>query len=102
MPAVSVQFALILEAYCRGSIPHIEVLKKQVGTHTHLGSLIFFMFVSPDHAHILSSYNYASDCHYFSSYSEARTAVALLPIQTGPDLGIFSLSQRQQHHLPAL
>ncbi|XP_035240996.1 phosphatidylinositol 4,5-bisphosphate 3-kinase catalytic subunit beta isoform [Anguilla anguilla] len=30
MPAVSVQFALILEAYCRGSIPHIEVLKKQV------------------------------------------------------------------------
>lgn len=29
MPAVSVQFALILEAYCRGSIPHIEVLKKQ-------------------------------------------------------------------------
>lgn len=31
MPAVSVQFSLILEAYCRGSIPHIEVLKKQVG-----------------------------------------------------------------------
>lgn len=31
MPAVSVQFALILEAYCRGGIPHIEVLKKQVG-----------------------------------------------------------------------
>ncbi|XP_072525419.1 phosphatidylinositol 4,5-bisphosphate 3-kinase catalytic subunit beta isoform isoform X2 [Salminus brasiliensis] len=30
MPAVSVQFALILEAYCRGCIPHIEVLKKQV------------------------------------------------------------------------
>ncbi|XP_063061973.1 phosphatidylinositol 4,5-bisphosphate 3-kinase catalytic subunit beta isoform [Engraulis encrasicolus] len=30
MPAVSIQFALILEAYCRGSIPHIEVLKKQV------------------------------------------------------------------------
>ncbi|XP_062843396.1 phosphatidylinositol 4,5-bisphosphate 3-kinase catalytic subunit beta isoform [Trichomycterus rosablanca] len=30
MPAVCVQFALILEAYCRGSIPHIEVLKKQV------------------------------------------------------------------------
>nr|XP_023700850.1 phosphatidylinositol 4,5-bisphosphate 3-kinase catalytic subunit beta isoform [Paramormyrops kingsleyae] len=30
MPAVSVQFALILEAYCRGSIPHIEILKKQV------------------------------------------------------------------------
>uniref|UniRef100_H2SZ17 Phosphatidylinositol 4,5-bisphosphate 3-kinase catalytic subunit beta isoform n=1 Tax=Takifugu rubripes TaxID=31033 RepID=H2SZ17_TAKRU len=30
MPAVSVQFSLILEAYCRGSIPHIEVLKKQV------------------------------------------------------------------------
>lgn len=28
--AVSVHFALILEAYCRGSIPHIEVLKKQV------------------------------------------------------------------------
>lgn len=36
MPAVSVQFALILEAYCRGSIPHIEVLKKQVlHTQTH-------------------------------------------------------------------
>ncbi|XP_022528881.1 phosphatidylinositol 4,5-bisphosphate 3-kinase catalytic subunit beta isoform [Astyanax mexicanus] len=30
MPAVTVQFALILEAYCRGCIPHIEVLKKQV------------------------------------------------------------------------
>lgn len=30
MPAVSVQFALMLEAYCRGCIPHIEVLKKQV------------------------------------------------------------------------
>ncbi|XP_051963061.1 phosphatidylinositol 4,5-bisphosphate 3-kinase catalytic subunit beta isoform-like [Xyrauchen texanus] len=30
MSAVSVHFALILEAYCRGSIPHIEVLKKQV------------------------------------------------------------------------
>uniref|UniRef100_A0A8C1EK68 phosphatidylinositol-4,5-bisphosphate 3-kinase n=1 Tax=Cyprinus carpio carpio TaxID=630221 RepID=A0A8C1EK68_CYPCA len=30
MPAVSVHFALILEAYCRGCIPHIEVLKKQV------------------------------------------------------------------------
>ncbi|XP_051534468.1 phosphatidylinositol 4,5-bisphosphate 3-kinase catalytic subunit beta isoform-like isoform X2 [Myxocyprinus asiaticus] len=28
--AISVHFALILEAYCRGSIPHIEVLKKQV------------------------------------------------------------------------
>lgn len=34
MPAVSVQFSLILEAYCRGSIPHIEVLKKQV-RHTN-------------------------------------------------------------------
>uniref|UniRef100_A0A4W4EWV8 Phosphatidylinositol 4,5-bisphosphate 3-kinase catalytic subunit beta isoform n=1 Tax=Electrophorus electricus TaxID=8005 RepID=A0A4W4EWV8_ELEEL len=30
MPAVCVQFALILEAYCRCSVPHIEVLKKQV------------------------------------------------------------------------
>lgn len=30
MPPVSVHFALILEAYCRGCIPHIEVLKKQV------------------------------------------------------------------------
>ncbi|TRY58059.1 hypothetical protein DNTS_022708 [Danionella cerebrum] len=30
MPAVSVHFALILEAYCRGCIPHIEILKKQV------------------------------------------------------------------------
>ncbi|XP_057206446.1 phosphatidylinositol 4,5-bisphosphate 3-kinase catalytic subunit beta isoform isoform X2 [Triplophysa rosa] len=28
--SVSVHFALILEAYCRGTIPHIEVLKKQV------------------------------------------------------------------------
>lgn len=40
MPAVSVQFALILEAYCRGSIPHIEVLKKQVG-HVCTQSLLF-------------------------------------------------------------
>ncbi|XP_041126163.1 phosphatidylinositol 4,5-bisphosphate 3-kinase catalytic subunit beta isoform-like isoform X3 [Polyodon spathula] len=36
MPAVSVQFALILEAYCRGSIPHIEVLKRQVEALTKL------------------------------------------------------------------
>lgn len=43
MPAVSVQFALILEAYCRGSIPHIEVLKKQVGTHTPGQSSVFLV-----------------------------------------------------------
>lgn len=42
MPAVSVQFALILEAYCRGGIPHIEVLKKQVGhTQTHACALSY-------------------------------------------------------------
>lgn len=40
MPAVSVQFALILEAYCRGSIPHIEVLKKQVG-HRQMPACVF-------------------------------------------------------------
>ncbi|XP_031695424.1 phosphatidylinositol 4,5-bisphosphate 3-kinase catalytic subunit beta isoform-like [Anarrhichthys ocellatus] len=39
MPAVSVQFALILEAYCRGSIPHIEVLKKQVDALSKLKSV---------------------------------------------------------------
>uniref|UniRef100_A0A4W6CEX6 phosphatidylinositol-4,5-bisphosphate 3-kinase n=1 Tax=Lates calcarifer TaxID=8187 RepID=A0A4W6CEX6_LATCA len=39
MPAVSVQFALILEAYCRGSIPHIEVLKKQVEALNKLKSV---------------------------------------------------------------
>ncbi|MEQ2270636.1 Phosphatidylinositol 4,5-bisphosphate 3-kinase catalytic subunit beta isoform, partial [Xenotaenia resolanae] len=39
MPAVSVQFSLILEAYCRGSIPHIEVLKKQVEALTKLKSV---------------------------------------------------------------
>ncbi|MBN3300650.1 PK3CB kinase, partial [Amia calva] len=39
MPAVSVQFALILEAYCRGSIPHIEVLKKQVEALSKLKAL---------------------------------------------------------------
>uniref|UniRef100_A0A672GY75 Phosphatidylinositol 4,5-bisphosphate 3-kinase catalytic subunit beta isoform n=1 Tax=Salarias fasciatus TaxID=181472 RepID=A0A672GY75_SALFA len=39
MPAVSVQFALILEAYCRGSIPHIEVLKKQVEALSKLKSV---------------------------------------------------------------
>lgn len=59
MPAVSVQFALILEAYCRCNIPHIEVLKKQVGhTHTHIYIYYlkhthprdnFFIFVSRDH-----------------------------------------------------
>lgn len=51
MPAVSVQFALILEAYCRGSIPHIEVLKKQVGlTHTFLQLLLFpYYFITPLH-----------------------------------------------------
>lgn len=47
MPAVSVQFALILEAYCRGSIPHIEVLKKQVRltyTHAWAPSYLFLHF----------------------------------------------------------
>ncbi|KAM4589944.1 phosphatidylinositol 4,5-bisphosphate 3-kinase catalytic subunit beta isoform 1-T3 [Fundulus diaphanus] len=39
MPAVSVQFSLILEAYCRGSIPHIEVLQKQVDALTKLKSV---------------------------------------------------------------
>ncbi|KAL0973388.1 hypothetical protein UPYG_G00202800 [Umbra pygmaea] len=39
MPAVSVQFSLILEAYCRGSIPHIEVLKKQVDALSKLKSV---------------------------------------------------------------
>ncbi|XP_062328528.1 phosphatidylinositol 4,5-bisphosphate 3-kinase catalytic subunit beta isoform isoform X2 [Osmerus eperlanus] len=39
MPAVCVQFALILEAYCRGSIPHIEVLKKQVEALSKLKSV---------------------------------------------------------------
>lgn len=43
MPAVSVQFALILEAYCRGSVPHIEVLKKQVRDSKFL-FLFFFRF----------------------------------------------------------
>lgn len=42
MPAVSVQFALILEAYCRGSVPHIEVLKKQVG-HIPVRSIYCFI-----------------------------------------------------------
>ncbi|KAM6932970.1 phosphatidylinositol 4,5-bisphosphate 3-kinase catalytic subunit beta isoform [Xenentodon cancila] len=39
MPAVSVQFALILEAYCRSCIPHIEVLKKQVEALSKLKSV---------------------------------------------------------------
>uniref|UniRef100_A0A8C7MET4 phosphatidylinositol-4,5-bisphosphate 3-kinase n=1 Tax=Oncorhynchus kisutch TaxID=8019 RepID=A0A8C7MET4_ONCKI len=39
MPAVAVQFSLILEAYCRGSIPHIEVLKKQVEALSKLKSV---------------------------------------------------------------
>ncbi|XP_068601187.1 phosphatidylinositol 4,5-bisphosphate 3-kinase catalytic subunit beta isoform [Brachionichthys hirsutus] len=39
MPAVSAQFALMLEAYCRGSIPHIEVLKKQVEALSKLKSV---------------------------------------------------------------
>uniref|UniRef100_A0A8D0AIM5 phosphatidylinositol-4,5-bisphosphate 3-kinase n=1 Tax=Sander lucioperca TaxID=283035 RepID=A0A8D0AIM5_SANLU len=39
MPAVSVQFALMLEAYCRGNIPHIEVLKKQVEALSKLKSV---------------------------------------------------------------
>uniref|UniRef100_A0A7N8X1L3 phosphatidylinositol-4,5-bisphosphate 3-kinase n=1 Tax=Mastacembelus armatus TaxID=205130 RepID=A0A7N8X1L3_9TELE len=39
MPAVSVQFALILEAYCRCNIPHIEVLKKQVEALSKLKSV---------------------------------------------------------------
>uniref|UniRef100_A0A4W5P024 Phosphatidylinositol 3-kinase catalytic subunit type 3 n=1 Tax=Hucho hucho TaxID=62062 RepID=A0A4W5P024_9TELE len=39
MPAVTVQFSLILEAYCRGSIPHIEVLKKQVEALSKLKSV---------------------------------------------------------------
>ncbi len=43
MPAVSVHFALILEAYCRGCIPHIEVLKKQV-RYFHFFSFNFVIF----------------------------------------------------------
>uniref|UniRef100_A0A3P9DR10 phosphatidylinositol-4,5-bisphosphate 3-kinase n=1 Tax=Maylandia zebra TaxID=106582 RepID=A0A3P9DR10_9CICH len=39
MPAVSVQFALLLEAYCRSNIPHIEVLKKQVEALSKLKSV---------------------------------------------------------------
>nr|XP_025737360.1 phosphatidylinositol 4,5-bisphosphate 3-kinase catalytic subunit beta isoform isoform X3 [Callorhinus ursinus] len=31
IPAVSVQFGVILEAYCRGSVGHMKVLSKQVG-----------------------------------------------------------------------
>lgn len=31
IPAVSVQFGLILEAYCRGNVAHMKVLAKQVG-----------------------------------------------------------------------
>lgn len=44
MPAVSVHFALILEAYCRGCIPHIEVLKKQV-QHFHWSHLSLLYFI---------------------------------------------------------
>lgn len=39
IPAVSVQFGVILEAYCRGSVGHMKVLSKQV-------SSFFFFFLS--------------------------------------------------------
>uniref|UniRef100_A0A665VZ51 Phosphatidylinositol-4,5-bisphosphate 3-kinase n=1 Tax=Echeneis naucrates TaxID=173247 RepID=A0A665VZ51_ECHNA len=39
MPAVSIQFALILESYCRSCIPHIEILKKQVEALSKLKSV---------------------------------------------------------------
>ncbi len=73
MPAVSVQFALILEAYCRGSIPHIEVLKKQVNhknkhTHSFIACLV--------HMHVLTVVSFSfspqaimslspNECAYF-------------------------------------
>lgn len=38
IPAVSVQFGLILEAYCRGSVAHMKVLAKQVQTSLLLES----------------------------------------------------------------
>lgn len=67
MPAVSVQFALILEAYCRGSVPHIEVLKKQVRDSKFL--FVFF---------------FISDCTQFVELM-SQSVVGLLPSlsQTG-------------------
>lgn len=77
MPAVSVQFALILEAYCRCNIPHIEVLKKQVG-HRHTLSR---------HTHTLSPQScFTLGCLYHGTILAAGTATS------GFD-PIFSLSQ---------
>jgi phosphatidylinositol-4,5-bisphosphate 3-kinase len=39
IPAVSVQFGVILEAYCRGSVEHMKVLSKQVEALNKLKTL---------------------------------------------------------------
>ena len=42
IPAVSVQFGVILEAYCRGSVGHMKALSKQVSAcynlHVHFAT----------------------------------------------------------------
>lgn len=48
IPAVSVQFGLILEAYCRGSVAHMKVLAKQVGTALALALAFAFILTYPN------------------------------------------------------
>ncbi|XP_071607964.1 phosphatidylinositol 4,5-bisphosphate 3-kinase catalytic subunit beta isoform isoform X1 [Heliangelus exortis] len=43
IPAVSVQFGLILEAYCRGSVAHMKVLAKQMADLAGLHCLTFII-----------------------------------------------------------
>lgn len=91
MPAVSVQFALILEAYCRGSIPHIEVLKKQVDhTDIHTPSFIFCLMQK----HVVTVCFFLILVFYTAS-SYLRTTITIVYCQAQQDYiyGIFNPSQ---------
>ena len=43
-PEVSLRFGLILEAYCRGCITHMESLQSQVKCHYHDHQYIYQMY----------------------------------------------------------
>ena len=45
-PEVSLRFGLLLEAYCRGSITHMEFLQKQVNSYCeHITIVINFWYI---------------------------------------------------------
>ncbi|XP_019519455.1 PREDICTED: phosphatidylinositol 4,5-bisphosphate 3-kinase catalytic subunit beta isoform [Hipposideros armiger] len=60
IPAVSIQFGVILEAYCRGSVGHMKVLSKQVSTcfNIHVQFVTWYLMSC-----IICFY-----CHFIISY----------------------------------